>query len=73
MVMNSSPAAPHVHHYSYPLDHGTLINIYKIQFVFRECERKEDVGRREGGMIFELMEQVDRNKEAGAAKECESN
>lgn len=49
MVMNSSPAAPHVHHYSYPLDHGMLINIYKIQFVFRERERKEDVGRREGG------------------------
>lgn len=49
MVMNSSPAAPHVRHYSYPLDHGMLINISKIQFVFRECERKEDVGgRREG-------------------------
>lgn len=57
MVMNSSPAAPHVHHYSYPLDHGMLINIYKIQFVFRERERGEtermaDERRREGGMLL---------------------
>lgn len=33
MVMNSPPAAPHVHHYSYPLDHDMLINIYKMQFI----------------------------------------
>lgn len=69
MVMNSPPAAPHVHHYSYPLDHGMLINIYKIQFVFRERSGCEN----EGGMIFDLMEQVDRSKEAGVAKECRPN
>lgn len=77
MVMNSSPPAPHVHHYSYPPDHGMLINIYRIQFVFRErerreSERKEDEREEEGGEWggcgFDLMEQVDRNKEAGIAK-----
>lgn len=30
-------------------------------------------GGREGRMIFKLMEQVDRNKEAGAAREYEPN
>lgn len=48
MVMNSPLAAPHVHHYSYPLDHDMLINIYKIQFIFfREQGRMGDIGERD--------------------------
>ncbi len=38
-----------------------------------ERKRKEDKRIREGWMPFDLMEQVDRNKEAGIAKACGPN
>lgn len=65
--MNSPPVTPRVHHYSYPLDHGMLINIYKIQFVWRERERG---GENKGGgrQIFDVMEHTDTSKEAGTCR-----
>lgn len=50
-----------------PLSHGLLIKIYIISFIFRECARRKE-GMWAGGMMFDLIEQVDRNKEAGVAK-----
>lgn len=65
-LMNSPPATPRVHHYSYPPDHGMLINIHKIQFVWREREEWREWGRRPTD--FDVMEHSDARKEGGSCR-----
>lgn len=64
-LMDSPPATPRVHHYSYPPDHGMLINIYKIQFVLSESEEWRAGGRRPTD--FDVMEHSDTRREEGVA------